>query len=134
MKYKAATYSKDSECAHQPSTIKHKDKLCSKKQPKLDIYVERVPTESNAVTDSEDSKRAHQQCTIKNQDKLRSKKQLKLDKYVKKLHKEQKAVTDSDDSECDCPIRTYFICHYGGHIPLHTPPEEHTPHCKSAYC
>ena len=43
-----------------------------------------------------------------------------------------KAATDSEDSECDCPIRTYFICYNGGHIPLHTL-EEHTPHCKSAY-
>ena len=134
MKYKAATYSKDSECAHQPSTIKHKDKLCSKKQLKLDIYVERVPTEYKAKTDSEGSKCAHQQCATTNQVKLCPNRQLKLDKYVKKIHTEYKAETDSDDSECDCPIRTYFIFYNGGSIPLHTPPEEHTPHCKSAYC
>ena len=84
MKYKAATYSKDSKCAHQPSTIKHKDKLCSKKQLKLDIYVERVPTEYKAKTDSEGSKCAHQQCGTTNQVKLCPNRQLKLDKYVKK--------------------------------------------------
>ena len=116
--------------AHQQRAIKNRDKLCAKRQLKLDIYIKRVPMKYKAATDSEDSKR----CTIKNKDKLCSTKQLKLDKYFKKVHTEYKAVTDSEDSECDCPIRTYFICHHSGRIPLHTPPEEHTPHCKSAYC
>ena len=117
--------------AQHQHAIKNRDKLCAKRQLKLDdIYVERVPTEYKAKTDSEGSKCAHQQCATTNQVKLCPNRQLKLDKYVKKIHTEYKAETDSDDSECDCPIRTYFI----GSIPLHTLPEEHTPHCKSAYC
>ena len=133
MEYKNATHSQDSKCAHQRCTIK-KDKLCYKRQLKLDKYIERVPTGYSVPTDSEDSKNAHQQCTIKNKDKPGSKKQLKLDKYVNSVNTEYKAVTDSEDSECDCPIRTYFTCHNSTRIPLVTPPQEHTPHCKSAYC
>ena len=97
-------------------------------------WIKRVPTSYSVPTDSEDSKNAHQQCTIKNKDKPGSKKQLKLDKYVNSVSTEYKAVSDSEDSECDCPIRTYFTCHNSTRIPLHTPPQEHTPHCKSAYC
>ena len=120
--------------AQQQRAIKNRDKLCDKRQLKLDnIYVERVPTEYKAETDSESSKCKHQQCTTTNQDELC--RQLKLDKYVKtEIQTEYEAVTDSDDSECDCPIRTYFIRYNGGHTQLHTPLEEHTPHCKSAYC
>lgn len=132
LEYKKATHSQDSKCAHQRCTIK-KDKLCSKRQLKLDKYIERVPTGYSVPTDSEDSKNAHQQCTIKNKDKAGSKKQLKLDKYVKNVITEFKVLADSEDSPCDCPIRIYFICHNSRRIPLHTPPEEHTPHCKSAY-
>ena len=116
--------------AQHKRAIKNRDRLCDKQQLKLDIYLKRVPMKYKTETDSEDRRRAPQRCTIKKC----SKKQHKLDEYFKKVYTERKAVSDSEDSECDCPIHTYFIYHNGERIPLHTPLEEHTPHCKSAYC
>ena len=68
--------------AQHQHAIKNRDKLCPKRQLKLDKYVERVPMEYKTATHSEDSKCAHQRCTIKNKEKWCSKRQLKLDIYV----------------------------------------------------
>ena len=117
------------QAAHQHAqhqhAIKNRDKLCDKQQLTLDGYLERFPMKYKVATQSKE-KCEHQRCTIKNKSKLHS----KGHKYVKKIHTKYKAVTDSEESECDCPIRIYFICHNSRCIPLHTPLEEHNPHCK----
>ena len=77
--YRSIRAQRQAACEHEQykRVIKNRDKLCAKRQLKLDIYVEKF-MEYKVATHSQDSKCAHQRCTIKKH-KLFFKRQLKLD-------------------------------------------------------